>query len=178
MFNFFKKRKQESTPVDDVPTTQEIPEEEWTLGIFYSDSKKPMAKEGGFTVYYDFRDPRPESETLYRNMRNDFLPYSGFYKTLASKHQIKNTFNLIHSSDYKTHISCPNCSNSGYISHGWRVKCNRCDSWIESYGNSLYVWANVVRKTTGLMGTTFYHKNSKVSKDEFDKWQMFYKLLG
>jgi hypothetical protein len=163
-------------------TTIEVPETEWVDGIFYIETKSPKINKGGFAVYYDFRDPRPEAEEAYKSNNSERrLPYSGFYRSLVSNHVVKHPFNMKTPNrfmDDSTLISCPNCSNPGYISHGWRVQCNRCQTWIESYGNSLYVWANALRKSSGIMGTTFYHKNKVVSKEEFDKWQMYYKLLG
>ena len=162
---------------------------DWVPGEFYYEPKSFKKRVGNFLLFYEFRDPRPEEENyLYKSKRSriDGFNYSGFRKHLLSDFIIKNHKEKFRDflgssrgrSDMEPDlIRCPCCGSKGYIDHGWRVQCSVCDTWMESYGNSLNTWGNILRKKKTPFGDRFYHKGSKITEEEFNSWSVYYKLL-
>lgn len=163
----------------------EMNNNEWIPGEYYHEPKSFKKRAGNFLVYYEFQDPRPDEENYYyKNRKNaiDRYHYAGFRKLLLSDFVVKRS-NIPY--PYKDHkhelepdlIKCPCCGAKGFIDHGWRVKCSSCDTWMESYGNSLNVWGNILRQKKTIFGTSYYHKNQKITEEEFNSWSVYYKLL-
>jgi hypothetical protein len=155
--------------------------------VEYIETKKPKFSPGGFDVYYDENDFRPDRQLsahwFFKDFEGKISKYQNYCEYSVDELRPNSMYKFLNQNDVRPEvfaIKCPNCGCRGQIKGGWRVKCKRCFTWLEADAINnpakISVWRNNLNTKMENGRIKYYHHATEITEQEYLYWRVYYKL--